>query len=226
MVDHTVGLDQPSLGDRLSRPETALKDRVLDFWFGSAHSGGFPSPEVRGRWFTATPEFDEMVRACFGADVRAAVSGQRDRLRTSAQGQLALVLLLDQFTRNIFRGTPAAFSGDVRAAQCSLELVSTTIHLVLTPIERFFVYMPFEHAEDSSLQALGLRLFEGLARGAHGDERAFFLAGLRHAREHKSIIDMFGRFPSRNDVLGRKSTREELTFNAANTCGQRPAPGR
>jgi uncharacterized protein (DUF924 family) len=176
---------------------------VLDFWFGAPGSPGHGKP--RDFWFRKSAETDTRIRARFGADVEAALAGKRADWADTPRNGLALLLLLDQFTRNIFRDTPRAFAGDPQALALARQLVQRGEDRSLAPIERWFVYLPFEHAESLPMQREALRLFGQLAAEGYAD-------GLLWAQKHHDVIARFGRFPHRNAILGRPSSAEELAF--------------
>jgi len=176
---------------------------VLQFWFGEPGSAEPPRP--RDLWFTKSDATDRLIADRFGAIVEDAILGKHDTWAASPREALALILVLDQFTRNIFRGTPRAFAGDARALALATRLVDTARDLALTPMERWFVYMPFEHSERLVDQYESVRLFERLA--ADGLD-----APLDWARRHFDVVARFGRFPHRNVILGRESTPEEAEY--------------
>jgi len=176
---------------------------VLQFWFGEP--GSAESLRSRDLWFTKSEATDRLIADRFGAIVEDAILGKHDVWAASPRGALALILVLDQFTRNIFRGTPRAFAGDARALALATRLVDTARDLALAPMERWFVYMPFEHSERLVDQYESVRLFERLA--ADGLD-----APLDWARRHFDVVARFGRFPHRNAILGRESTPEEAEY--------------
>jgi uncharacterized protein (DUF924 family) len=176
---------------------------VLSFWFGEPGSAEYLQP--RALWFTKSEATDRLIAERFGPMVERALLGQHDDWAATPRGALALVLLLDQFTRNIFRETPRAFAGDPRALALATRLVDTSRDMTLAPVERWFVYMPLEHSERLLDQFESVRLFERLA--ADGLD-----APLEWARRHFDVIKRFGRFPHRDTILGRMSTPEELEF--------------
>lgn len=184
---------------------------VLSFWFGDLSSGAV-TPEVAKRWFEKDPAFDEAARAAFEPDAHAAMQGQRDEWASSPRGTLALVILLDQLTRNIYRDTPKAFAGDARALALSREAVARGDDRALSPVERIFLYMPHMHSEDLEVQERSVELFEALARELEGPLREMADSSADFARRHRDIIARFHRFPHRNAILGRPSTDEELAF--------------
>ena len=174
--------------------------RVLDFWFGSRRSG--EPIRVRTRWFRPDADFDAACAAALGTDCERALAGALASLEDSAHGSLALVILLDQIPRNIFRGTAEAFAGDARARTVADRAIAHCFDRTLAPAERMFRYLPFEHAETLADQDRAVALFADL-----GDAD-----WLDYAHRHRAIIARFGRFPHRNAVLGRASTPEELAF--------------
>jgi uncharacterized protein (DUF924 family) len=176
---------------------------VLDFWFGAPGAPGAGKP--RDFWFRKSSDTDALIRERFGMLVEAALRGELDDWSQSPRGTLALIIVLDQFTRNIHRDTPRAFSGDAAALAHARRLVERGDDLALPLVERWFAYMPFEHSESLHDQGESVRLFEQLA--AQGLE-----SPLPWARAHFDVIRRFGRFPHRNEILGRASTPEELEF--------------
>ena len=178
---------------------------VLDFWFGAP---GTPQHgQARPEWFVKKPAFDEEIRQRFAPLIDEACTGQlRDWMDAPAPA-LARILLLDQFTRNVWRDTPRAFAGDALALEAARRLVSTGEDEALPPLQRAFVYMPFEHAEDPAMQDEAVRLFTQLASREPG-----FESMLDYAIRHRDVIERFGRFPHRNAILGRASTAEEIAF--------------
>ena len=184
---------------------------VLDFWFGPPDDPGHAQP--RAAWFKKDEAFDAGIRERFGTLIEQALDGQLDGWLTrpvQPLPALAAVVVLDQFTRNAFRGTARAFAGDARALQFARALVASGADRMLTGVQRQFCYLPFEHAEDLSHQRTSVQLFQQLER----DEPALGGPnGLAHwAQRHLDIVARFGRFPHRNATLGRTSTDEEAAF--------------
>jgi uncharacterized protein (DUF924 family) len=173
---------------------------VSGFWFGA------PPHAVRAEWFRKDPAFDATIRTRFGAAIDAALGGALDGWRGAPDGALAFVLLLDQFTRNAFRDTPRAFSGDPRALAAALAAVDAGFDRALDPYERWFLYLPFEHAEDLAMQQRSVALFTRLK------DDAGLAAPLEWAEKHAAVVRRFGRYPHRNAILGRASTAEEIAF--------------
>jgi uncharacterized protein (DUF924 family) len=186
--------------------------KVLDFWFGSAGGDGEISDARQSLWFGKDPETDRRIEQQFGALVRQAVSGACREWIASARDRLAVIILLDQFTRNIYRDQPQSFAGDPQALQLALEGLAAGEDRQLQPIERVFLYLPLEHAEQPDLQERSVELFTALAREVPEAQRQVFSGHLDYAIRHRDIIARFGRFPHRNKMLGRGTTPEEAEF--------------
>lgn len=186
---------------------------ILDFWFA-----GDPAAR-RTRWYRGGAELDEEIRQRFSDRIERASRGALDAWRATAQGTLALVIVLDQLRRNAFRGTAAAFAEDPRARALVERMRAAERDRELSFSERFVVYHPLIHAEDAGAQRAGVEAFrelleEATAAGAPDAEVAVFRSGLDFAEKHAVIVERFGRFPHRNAALGRASTPEEETFLA------------
>ena len=179
---------------------------ILTFWFGpqDAPSGN----SARDVWFRKDAAFDAEVRTRFGDATGVALAGGYGEWCATAEGLLARVLLLDQFTRNIHRDSPQAFAGDARALATAEHAIDRGFDHELDVYGRWFLYLPFEHAEDRAAQERSLALFGALAResGLEGP--------LEWAQKHADVIARFGRYPHRNAILGRESTPGELAFLA------------
>ncbi len=190
-------------------------DEVLDWWLGPRdETGGFERDRLR-RWFGGGEAVDREVRERFGSLHEAVASGGHDDWAAHPHGRLALVIVLDQFTRNLYRRTARAFEHDPRARQLVLEGLEQRVDEALLPIERLFFYMPLQHAEDPHLQARSLTLCRRLARSVAPEHLETYEGFIEYAARHMTIIDRFGRFPHRNAVLGRASTEEEERWLAA-----------
>jgi uncharacterized protein (DUF924 family) len=178
--------------------------RVLDFWFGT--SGSSEHGQRRAEWFRKSAEFDAQVRDGFLAVYEGLAAAGAETWSASPREVLAKIIVLDQFPRNMFRDTPRAFATDRAALAAAEDLVRRRWDAQLTPIERWFAYLPFEHAEDLAMQRRAVELFGALAVDpAYADL-------LDWAQKHYVIIERFGRFPHRNAILGRSSTPEEAEF--------------
>ena len=184
-------------------------DDIHDFWFGELDDAGMCSPKQRELWFKKSGATDRICRERFGTLVDEAVAGGLENWRESDRGLVALVLLLDQFTRNIYRDTPQAFAGDPRALSLAQATIASGHHRRLPAIHQVFLFMPLEHCEDGEVQAECLALFEELSAVTGNSEIADFT---RYARAHQEVIDRFGRFPHRNALLGRESTDAEREY--------------
>ncbi len=175
---------------------------VLDFWFGAP-----PATRPRAEWFRKDAAFDAQIRQRFGSELNAALAGGLRDWETQPSSALARIVVLDQFTRNSFRDTPRAFAGDALALAGAQALVASGGHLMLAPLQRWFAYLPFEHAEDRAAQEQSLALF-----GALADEHPALADAREWAKKHADVVAQFGRYPHRNLVLGRVSTAAELAF--------------
>ncbi|NQU57830.1 MAG: DUF924 domain-containing protein [Rhodospirillales bacterium] len=177
-----------------------LSQSVLDFWFGAEGSDAFGTNRVE--WFKKDPAFDSKIHDKFAADVAIALDGGHGEMMTNPMGSLALIILLDQFPRNLFRDTAGAFAGDKRALSMANEAVRMGFDQNLAMTQQTFFYLPFEHSESLDDQRRCLELF----KAAGNDDM------LKWAVAHHDIIARFGRFPHRNIALGRDSTAEEIAF--------------
>jgi uncharacterized protein (DUF924 family) len=195
-------------------PPVPLASEILDFWFAprvgeplAELPGAAPAaPRTRDVWFRKDDAFDDEIRVRFGAALAAGIAGAFGEWCTTPAGCLARIVLLDQFTRNAFRGTPGAFAGDAGALATAEDAVDRGFDRALQPQERWFLYMPFEHSESLVLQDRAVALFEALAAETGLTEP------LPWAQSHRDVIRRFGRFPHRNEILGRASTAAELEF--------------
>lgn len=177
-------------------------NEILDFWFGNSQPVG-----TRKVWFNKDPEFDQIVRTRFEADYQAAVVGKFDDWQQSARGCVALVLLLDQFPRNMFRGHPRAFATDSQAVLVAQQAIARRFDQELPAFQRWFLYIPLMHSENLNHQRQSVELFHQLKDAAPETASAF-----PYAVRHLEAIEQFGRFLHRNKILGRVSTPEEVEF--------------
>lgn len=184
----------------------ATAGEILDFWFLSPGMSGHG--QYRAEWFRKDDGFDAAIRDRFSAVVESALTRALPE-PTNDRETLTAILLLDQFTRNIFRGTPRAFAGDAQALAIATQLVATGRDKNLDPWQRWFSYLPFEHAESLLEQERSVALFAALAREM---QMPAFDSALDYAEKHRAIILRFDRFPHRNAILGRPSTGEEAEF--------------
>ncbi len=185
---------------------------VLDYWFVDGFEAQWPSPAATRKWFRASAGDDAEIEHRFGAYVEAALQQELVDWERQPESRLALILLLDQFTRHIYRGQGSAFAGDHRAATLAVEGLSRQMHSKLPVCGQVFFLMPLMHAEDEDLQSLCLSRMTGLLDSAPDVCRDGVQSSVNAARQHGDVIARFGRFPHRNAVLGRQSTREEQAY--------------
>jgi uncharacterized protein (DUF924 family) len=183
--------------------EVERAEEVLDFWFGREGEPGYG--EFREAWFKKDPEFDRQIRDRFETLYEEAATGGLDGWKEEARSCLALVILLDQFPRNIFRGDPRSYATDRKAQVTAGYAVERALDRELPPFQRAFLYMPFMHSEDLEHQRRSVELFRTLEGTDESDSAGY-------AVRHMEIIERFGRFPHRNEVLGRRTTPEEADF--------------
>jgi uncharacterized protein (DUF924 family) len=197
-------------GDRtITDKDQTRIDEILDFWFREQE---LSAPQIDRRmdiWFGEDEVFDHECKKEFADDVELASEGKLDHWAHESRGRLALILLLDQFRRNIFRNTADAFSKDKAALKLCVEGAMEKKDQGLAPIQRAFFYMPLQHAESTKVQAKSVELFTKLAESVSRTYRETFETIAQFAELHRDIIDQFGRFPHRNKLLNRPNTPEE-----------------
>jgi len=192
-------------------PQTAAQD-ILAFWFGSPLEQDWPDTNRNSLWFGGGADQDALIRNRYGALVKQAQAGGLTEWESTAPERLALVLLLDQFSRNVYRGTAQAFAGDGRAQQLVLQSLDLGHDAALPTVGRVFLYMPLMHAEDLALQDECVARFRRLHDNSAATLQAALAGNLNAALEHRDIVARFGRFPHRNAALGRDNTPEEAAF--------------
>ena len=185
-------------------PPGSLVDDILGFWFGRA--GEPDHGEPRRAWWLKDPAFDAEIRSRYLDHHRRAFAGDLDPMADTAEGALALVLLLDQFSRNMFRDQPESYAADEKARKVAGAAIDAGFDQAVPPLWRWFFYVPFEHSETLADQDLSVSLFTALPE--HGGRDAALTAASRH----REIVARFGRFPHRNEILGRHTTPEESAF--------------
>jgi uncharacterized protein (DUF924 family) len=188
---------------------------ILHFWFGA-----FPTPYTADAsksdmWFKNGEAYDSEIFINFGVDYDRAINGELDHWVDSYRGRLALIILLDQFSRHIHRGTAQAFLQDEKAQALCIDGLGAGDDARCHAVERSFFYLPLEHAEDIKKQELGIRAFTQLVQDVPEQYRKPFESSLSFARSHHYVIEKFGRFPELNEILGRESTAEESEFIAS-----------
>ncbi|MEA5571438.1 DUF924 family protein [Calothrix sp. UHCC 0171] len=179
-------------------------NEILDFWFGIPTEADYGKP--RNVWFSKQAEFDSEIRSRFLVDYENAAQGLLNEWKNSPKSCLALILLLDQFPRNLFRDTPKAFATDWEALSTAKKAVARNFDRQLLPVQRWFIYLPFEHSENLADQHQAVKLFKSLSH--HPDSAS----AITYAIRHMEVIEQFGRFPHRNSILGRTSTGAETEF--------------
>jgi len=187
-------------------------DAVLAFWFEEKE---LSAPQIDGRmdiWFGEDPVFDLEIIKEFSDDVDRASEGKLDHWANEPRGRLALILLLDQFRRNIYRNTADAFSCDKQALKLCVEGAMEKKDKGLSPIERVFFYMPLQHAESRKVQQKSCDIFNKLAEAMSPTYKETFQTIAQFAELHRDIVERFGRFPHRNSLLGRRNTPDEEEF--------------
>lgn len=189
--------------------ETA--DSLHDYWFGGTADDAAGQRQAR-LWWSKDAMLDAELSKRFGDLAAAARSGALDAWSGTAQGRLALILLTDQLPRNIFRGTPAAFASDHQARQLCVDGLARGDDKLLRPIERVFFYLPLEHSESMQDQEHSVRLYTALFQQVPQSAMEQYRGYLTYALRHRRVIERFGRFPHRNQILGRPSTAEESDF--------------
>src|SRR5262245_26754036 len=185
---------------------------ILEFWFGRAADDPAEASAREACWFGASGEADSLIRERFASAAEAAARGEFDFWVQVPRSVLALVLLLDQFPRNIWRGTARAFTHDARALRVAKEAVAKGHLHELAPIEQAFLVLPFQHSESVDDQRESVRLSAEIAQAAPKAWRPLLEHYLQFAQQHLALIEQFGRFPHRNHLLGRRPTTEEEAY--------------
>lgn len=208
------------MGDGLGRPQaqsmtdTALIADLLSFWIGEPAETPQQLLSKYQRWYQGGSEVDQAIDERYGSLVAAAVAGELESWRVSVSGRLATLILLDQFTRNIYRGSARAYSGDAAALTLALDTFDRGMHRSYSLEERLFVLMPLVHAENVEVLWRAVQLADAMVSEAPADLREPWSFGAERVRKYHGLIQRFGRFPGRNEALGRKSTRAELDYLA------------
>jgi uncharacterized protein (DUF924 family) len=188
-------------------------EQVLEFWFGACGPDGALDRAKQRMWFSDGHKHDAAIRKRFGKLHRRAARGELEaEWAATPRGRIALIVVLDQFSRHIHRGKPAAFAQDAAAQRLAVAGVEQGADRGLIPAQRAFFYLPFEHAEDPALQRRGVQLFQRVATEVAPAWRKEYTGFADYAGHHRDIVERFGRFPHRNKILGRVSTPEEVEF--------------
>ncbi len=183
-------------------------EEILTYWFGSA-LGEPPGPERMKLWFRGGDDVDREIRERFGADVEQARRGELNTWAETPRGRLALIILLDQFSRNLYRGSPAAYAKDTLTVELAVAGLDNGHYAALSAFEKMFFALPLGHSEDLATQDRALALCEAWLKSLPEALQGMGQGALGHAREHRDVIARFGRFPTRNQALGRTSTPAE-----------------
>lgn len=208
---HIVRSSKNHISER-QKMTTTTAARVLAFWFGELNDAGFAASEFIQRWFKKDAAFDDAIRAEFGDAHTAAINGELDGWQKQPKSALARVILIDQFSRNMFRDDPRTWAYDEIALAASRDMIARGFDKRLRTHERVFVYMPLMHAEDLGAQQSCVAQFEALVAELEGDAAKAIGNNVTYAIRHMEIVERFGRFPHRNGVLARASTAEEVAF--------------
>lgn len=202
--------------NRLAAKEIGMEtsEGIRQFWFGSEPDDGRAAAAQSRLWWSKDAALDQAIRTRFAATLDAAMAGRLSGWEEAPQGRLALILLYDQFPRNMYRAKPQAFSYDASALRLCKDGIACGHDPALRPIERVFFYLPLEHSEDLQDQELAVRQFGKLAENASETHKEIFDGFLNYAIRHRDVIAQFGRFPHRNAILGRATTAEEQAFLA------------
>ncbi|MFK7823849.1 MAG: DUF924 family protein [Oligoflexales bacterium] len=189
-----------------------LAKKVLEFWFGEIGEDGKVKPEVTSRWFKKDQEFDQVVKKKFAEYLYTAYMGAFDRWISEPLGSVALIIMLDQFPRNIYRSHAKSFHFDTKALSVAKLFADSVLYLQVLPVFGQFALMPFMHSEDLAAQKQGLDHFKLLKDKCPDYAKPVMESVYEFAVKHHDIIERFGRFPHRNEILARESTEEELSF--------------
>lgn len=187
---------------------------LLSFWFGDPAETPPQLLTKFQRWYEGSPQLDQEIRKRYGALVEAAVAGSLDSWQKSVSGRLALLVLLDQFTRNLYRGTARAYSGDAAALALAIDTIDSGAHHAYSLEERLFVIMPLVHAEDVAVLSRAVLFADEMTNEAPPELREPWAFGAQRVRKYQALIVRFGRYPGRNAALGRKSSAAELAYLA------------
>ncbi len=189
-------------------------EEVLSYWFPEGFNEADPQTRRRQaqRWMRGGPEVDREITERFGETLEKARRGELDHWADTPRGRLALIVVLDQFSRNIYRDLPLSYAQDEKALQLAVEGIERGMDRTLSPPERFFFWLPLGHSEDLALQERGVSYAEEEAANAPSHLRARAEFGVSQAKAARDVIARFGRHPHRNEILGRESTSEELEY--------------
>jgi uncharacterized protein (DUF924 family) len=191
-------------------------EEILKYWFGHVEDTLLPSAHRTEVWFGGKKEIDDEIKEKFTSDLQKAIAGEYADWEKQPHTYLALIILLDQFSRHIYRNTAQAFAQDQIALDLCLRGVQLEFDHALSLIERVFFYFPLMHSENLEMQSTGVRAYQILVNLAFPETRNAYEEFLNHAIKHYEVVRRFGRFPQRNIILARPSTAEELEFLKSN----------
>ncbi len=205
---------------------TETISEITTFWLGASLESPDAADGRKDWWYKGGATVDDDIRARFANFIPRACAGELMAWQATPEGALALILLLDQFTRNLYRNTPGAYAGDAIAFEIMTRSIEQKLDTALPPVSRIWLYHPFHHAEDIRDQDRGLALLVELGREAPTEWRAYVERSIEGWTRHRDIVARFGRFPHRNAVLARTSTDAEHDFLKTNgeAFGQGPKP--
>lgn len=186
--------------------------RILDFWFGESLDDVQIIEQKSSLWWRKDEDLDREIESVFSTVLESLIAGQLSAWKQDAESLLAMIILADQFSRNIYRNKEKAFTQDELALALTLEGLESRIDLELGIVQRIFFYMPLEHSESMSMQDRSVEMFEQLCESAPEDIRQEIAGNLDYAIKHREVIEKFGRFPHRNAILGRESRPEEIEY--------------
>ena len=200
----------------------SLSDDILSFWFADSLSSAEAARLRSGVWYGSNSDFDDEIRTRFEPTLERAAARELDGWKADPRSALALTIVLDQFPRNLYRGTPRAFELDRLAVEVCVQSLETGHIAKLHPVEAVFALLPLEHSEDLAMQHRSLKEYSALVARAPAELEKTLSDNREYAQQHFDIVERFGRFPHRNAVLGRESTTEELEYLGAGgaTFGQ------
>jgi uncharacterized protein (DUF924 family) len=199
----------------MAKEYAAMNDKIheiLSFWFGDIGRADLPSSDRTNLWFGESDKLKQEMLNLFGEEYQAAIAGKLNDWAKTPRGRLALIILLDQFSRWAYRNTPNAFMQDKAAQELCIKGLQEKMDKSLTLIERVFFYMPLVHAENSEIQDQSIQLFQTLVSLSMTETTQVYQLFLAYAYAHFRVVKEFGRFPQRNQILGRKSTETEIAF--------------
>lgn len=208
----SVKLLSESMGATITDDDQLRIDSILAFWFREHE---LSAPQIDGRmdvWFGEDAVLDHEIEKNFAEEIEQASKGKLNHWASKPRGCLALILVLDQFRRNVYRNTADAFSRDKLALKICVEGAMSKLDRELAPIERVFFYMPLQHSESRKVQTKSVDIYTRLAKSVSATYRETFETILQFAELHRDIIEQFGRFPHRNKLLGRENTKEEEEY--------------